>query len=204
MMNKFSFYKTIVLALASAVTLIAVSFAWFSTTNKNEIGALANYSIGDSVINVSYYKLEGTNYVPYEDDFTVSFDPAGGTVTYKMIVTKSTSDNMNLNVKIVGLDKIDSTLKNNIYIDYSLYSETDNGDGTYTDKSVLIKSADGYSDDKLLSNMASENIFTSPINVSGTKTYAIYYTIGLKEEANIGEVTNASLGRFSITGTVAE
>lgn len=203
MSKKFGFYKTIVLALASAVTLIAVSFAWFSTSNKMEIGAFSEYTLGDNVINVAFFKDSGGTYVPTTDDFDVEFNPAGGASNYKIVVKKSGSGTINLNFSILELDTISADLKNNVYIDYSLVPLKNNGNGSYTEQTPILTSYDSPVDNKLLKEM-NESIFSASLNSSDIRDYAIYYTIGLKAGASIGAVNDASLGRISISGTAAE
>ena len=204
MSRKFGFYKTIVLALASAVTLVAVSFAWFSTSNNVEIGALSQYTLGDSVLNVAFFKETSAGiYVPTTDDFDVEFNPAGGHSNYKMIVKKSGSGTVNLNFSILELDKISSDLKNNVYIDYSLVPLKNNGNGSYTEQTPILSSYNSPVDNKLLKEM-NESIFSASLNSSDIRDYAIYYTIGLKAGASIGAVSDASLGKISISGTAAE
>ena len=56
-MKKFQFYKNIILVVASALTLVAVSFAWFSTSFKTALPPIEAVVDGD-VIAVDFYQLD--------------------------------------------------------------------------------------------------------------------------------------------------
>lgn len=205
MFKKFSFYKTILLALASAVTLISVSFAWFTNPTQVDMGALSSYRLSDS-ISVTFYKEDSENPGRYDlcsGDFVSSFEPSGGSVNYKIIVKKSSSDSINLKLNLLGIGDISSELKNNVYIDYKLYVVTDNGDGTYTDKTFKSGTTEGFSEEKLIANIGDGNILSASLDDGLERTYAIYYTVSLKSSAEVSNVTGGNLGQLQVAGSVA-
>ena len=67
-MKKFSFYKNIILVVASALTLVAVTFAWFSVAYVNDISGI-QASVSGDLIKVDFYEQnDDGEYTALTDD----------------------------------------------------------------------------------------------------------------------------------------
>lgn len=188
MKGKFHFYKNIILVVASALTLVAVTFAWFSTSFSTNVEQFEAVVSGD-VIGVTYYQAdENNNYQPLSGDIELNDFVAGNYNKYKMVVKTRTADKLQMSFSIDGLSTdVPQVLAESVCIKYVLYSTTKStapdGSVTYTD-AVAISYSNGYvplstlEDGKIFNNLSLSNYQTS-----ASETFIIYYEIGLSETA---------------------
>ena len=188
MKSKFQFYKNIILVVASALTLVAVSFAWFSTSYKTALPPIEAAVDGD-VIKVDFYQKDDTGaYQPLTGDIELDDFVAGSYNEYKFDITTKTADKISLGFAIENLPAyMPQELRDSVCIKYSLYScvpsEAANGTVVYN-KDKLISESEGYIP---LSEFENGTVF-SAISLSNYQTassdrFVIYYEIGLAEDS---------------------
>ena len=204
MKRNFQFYKNIILVVASALTLVAVTFAWFSTSFHNGVSQISK-RIGTELIYVDFYEADPSgNYQPLSGDIKLDNMISGQYKKYKFIIRTNTTDALKLNFAIDGLQSnISDAFKDAVSIKYTLKAATKtvkNGVTTYTDGAQIIEST-GY---KTLSQFPSDLIFgdislANYQTATGTKSdyFVVYYEIGLSEGAG-----SAVQGQTSDLGTV--
>ena len=207
MKTKFQFYKNIILVVASALTLIAVTFAWFSTSFHNGVGTITQ-SISADLIKVDFYEKSGSKYVPMNGDIELDGAESGKYSQYKMVITTFTKDALNLSFGIDDLPKdMNADLKNAVCIKYSLYAATKNADGSFTE-GICVSSTEGNY--VSLSTLTNGEIFNSLSlgNYQQADTdkdyFVVYYEIGLSESAgNNIQNMDSSLGSVRFNAKVA-
>lgn len=188
-MKKYSsLIKNLIMVAASALTLVAVSFAWFTSSFSTSVDSYRGYISGDTV-SVDFYQTDGEdNYEPLSGDIKLEQFVPGEYNRYKFLITTKTSDKLNLKFEITGIpEDMPQELKESVQIKYSLYSQKKqtNADGTvtYVD-SDMISQSEGY---VLLSEIEDGVIIGSLSLEEYQKTssdkFAIYYEIGLSENA---------------------
>lgn len=205
MLKKFQFYKNIILVVASALTLVAVTFAWFSTSYNNSLDYI-QAEIGGDIVNVEFYQAdENEDYLPLEGNIELTDFVPGSYNKYKMIVTTKTADPLNMNFGISGLpEDMNEDLKASVCIKYSLMSATKQtaADGTvsYVD-GTLISESNGYvplselTDGAIFSGISLENYQSTSAD-----DFVIYYEIGLSEDSpSTIEGLSSSLGDVKIS-----
>lgn len=206
MKSKFQFIKNIILVVASALTLVAVTFAWFTSNFKTNIDQYEGAISGDAVI-VEFYEQVGTEnkYLPLSGDIELKDTIPGKYNSYKMLVTTKTADKLKLSFAIEGLpEDMSAELKKYVCISYTLYTTqvTEKADGSiaFTDKILLAKSS-GYVP---LSELENGKIFTgvslAEQQTKAGNTFSISYTIGLSEDAPVElSGVESSLGNIKIS-----
>ena len=203
MKRNFQFYKNIILVVASALTLVAVTFAWFSTSFHNGVSKISQ-RVGTELIYVDFYEADPSgNYQPLNGDISLQNMVSGQYKKYKFIIRTNTVDALKLNFAIDGLQsQVSDAFKDAVSIKYTLKSATKsvkNGVTTYTDGAQIVEST-GY---KTLSEYSSDQIFDVSLahyqTATGTKSdyFVVYYEIGLSEGAG-----SAVQGQSSNLGTV--
>ena len=97
MKKKFTFVKNLILAVASALTLIAVSFAWFSNSSDNYVSSIESEVVSPTYANVMYYVADNANnYSRLYGDIELTNWTSGSFKKYKMIMTTATDDKLKL------------------------------------------------------------------------------------------------------------
>lgn len=142
MKSRFQFYKNIILVVASALTLVAVTFAWFSTYSDNSVSQITR-SISANLITVDFYERNETTFEEMDGDISLNF-VSGDSSEYKMVITTFTEDDLKLAFAIDDLAGVDANLKNSVEIKYSLYNATKNADGTFTEDQLITSSSDAF------------------------------------------------------------
>ena len=142
MKNKFQFYKNIILVVASALTLVAVTFAWFNTYDNNGVSRISR-NISADLINVDFYEKNGAAFDEMDGDISLNF-VSGDSSEYKMVITTFTEDDLRLAFAIDDLAGVDARLKNSVEIKYSLYKATKNSNGTFTENQIITSSSDAF------------------------------------------------------------
>lgn len=207
MKKTFQFYKNIILVVASALTLVAVTFSWFSTTNGNNLSEFNHKIQNIPVINTAFYEKDGTEYIEMDGDIVLDSAVSGQYNKYRLIISTSTTEPVKLSVAIDELPvDLDENLKQYVCIKYSLYKTHQNTDGTFTDGELITGSNDRYVP---LAELADGVIFSGyslkEYQESASDTFALYYEIGLSESAG-AEVQglSANLGNLRLNAQLAK
>lgn len=199
-----SLIKNLIMVVASALTLVAVSFAWFTdnfSTNLDRYKAV----VGGDAIAIDYYQMDDEGvYQPLSGDIELKDFVPGAYNKYKFGLTTRTADKLKLKFEITGIpEDMPQELKESVQIKYSLYSQkkqTTNGTVAYVD-SVLISQSENYvplsdvTDGVLIDSLTLENY-----QKTSADRFAIYYEIGLSESAP-AEISGleSSLGSIKIS-----
>ncbi len=204
-MKRFGFYKNIILVVASALTLVAVTFAWFSVSYVGNVPAI-QASVAGELVKVDFFELNESNeYTALHGDIELKSMDAGSYKSYKLLITTNTADKMRLNLAITDLPtELPADLKNSVCIKYTLRTATKTtaADGTvsYVDGEVISES-NGY---KPLSELTDGLIFNaislSNYQSTSADNFVIYYEIGLSEDSpqSIGGL-ESSLGNVKVS-----
>lgn len=188
MKSKFQFYKNIILVVASALTLVAVSFAWFSTSFKTALPPIEAVVDGD-VIAVDFYQLDDAGaYQPLTGDIELDDFVAGSYNKYKFDITTRTADKISLGFAIENLPAdMPQELRDSVCIKYSLYkcvpSTADNGNITYNDSEKISESGDYVPLSEFVEGTVFSAISLSNYQTSSSDRFVIYYEIGLAEDS---------------------
>lgn len=204
MRKKFNFYKNLILAVASALTLIAVSFAWFSNTDVNMVPSISGEVINPTYANVVYYKQDADgNYSRHFGDFNLENWSAGDFQKYRLVMTTATDENLSFGMSIDNLPSdMNSDLKNFVQVKYTVYKgeKQTAADGTvsFSDGAVLFGS-DYMSLAQLSDGVICEGRSLASYQSSKNDVFIIYYEIGLSQDSTsaISGLTS-SLGTFKI------
>ena len=201
MKSKFQFYKNIILVVASALTLIAVTFAWFSTPKGSSLGAFSGNVAPSALVSVSFQQdINGSgNYTPLSGDIELDGVVAGQYNKYRIIVKTVTDAPLRISMSIDDLpSNLSADLKRSVNIKYVLKRVTANPNGTYTD-GATINASSGYVN---LNSLANGNVFSISLKnyqTSSSDYFAIYYEIGLSESSPATiEGASTSLGNVNI------
>lgn len=204
MKKKFQFYKNIILVVASALTLIAVTFAWFSTSNLNAVSGF-KHNIGADLIDVDFYEKSGSVYEKLDGDISLEGAVSGTFSQYKMVVTTLTSDKLKLSFGIDDLpSNMNADLKNAVCIKYSLYSATKNKNGTFTEGTLISSSNDAYVPlSELSDGVIINSLSLGQYQSTDMDYFVVYYEIGIAEGANNIQGQSSSLGSVRFSAQVA-
>lgn len=211
MKSKFQFYKNIILVVASALTLVAVTFAWFTSNFESEFTPINAVVSGDAV-KVDFYEMDETqnDYVALTGDIELNEFVPGSYNQYKIVVTTKTADKLNLSFSIEGLpEDMPQELKDAVCIRYSLYSTrkstSASGVVTYVNNEKIVESNSEVS----LSDLTDGSVF-SAINIgnyqqSAGDMFYLYYEIGLSQDSasTIGGL-ESELGSIKISAQRVE
>ena len=204
-MKKYSsLIKNLIMVVASALTLVAVSFAWFTSNFSTNLDQYEVAVSGDTV-KVDYYQMDDAGaYQPLPGDIELNDFVPGKYNKYKFDITTKTSDKLNLKFEISGIPvDMPQELKDSVQIKYSIWSQkkqTTGGTVAYVDSELISQSEDYV----LLSNI-SDGVIINSLSLGNHQTtssdrFAIYYEIGLSENAP-PEVSGleSSLGSIKIS-----
>ncbi|MBR5262709.1 MAG: hypothetical protein IKV49_02690 [Clostridia bacterium] len=205
MKNKFQFYKNIILLVASALTLVAVTFAWFNVTYDNEV-SLIETSIGGDILDVDFYIADAEdNYSPLEGDIVLSDFVAGSYNKYMMVVSTKTADPLKMNFGIVGLpEDINTELSEAVTIRYALMTAketvTAGGEISYSGETAISESTGYVPISELSDGIIFRDILLSDYQTSAGDKFVIYYEIGLSEtsSSSIGGLSS-DLGSIKVS-----
>lgn len=204
MKKRSGFIKNIIMVVASALTLIAVSFAWFTSSFSTNLEEYKATIAGES-IKVDFYQAdEQGSYQPLSGDIELEEFVPGSFNQYKFIVTTKTADKLKMKFSIDGLpENMPTELEDYVCIRYTMYTTSKRVSGetvTYTDQQLITQS-DGFVP---LSELNEGRIFTdlslANYQTTSSDSFAIYYEIGLSENApaTVGGL-ESSLGSINIS-----
>ncbi len=189
MKNNFSAIKNLILLVASALTLVAVTFAWYAVTNEGALSVLTG-KVNGSTLSVTYSESTdgGATYKSLEGDLEMNNMVEGQKKMYRIDV-KTFPD---VPVKLVmSFDNLISTndLLPYVYFDYKIVC---NATGVELDSRTALK----------MSEYTVSNVFAQDVSTyqnEGSNDYSIYYDVYVitGEEAVSG---SAELGEVKIQG----
>lgn len=188
MKKDFRTIKNIILLIASALTLVAVTFSWFSLSKR--VGNFTlDSNVSGSTIAVKYYEsADGRNYTQLDGDLTMDNMFEGQTAHYRMDVKTFDDALVKLVMSFEGLSSSNSKAKY-VYFDYKVVCK-DTGD--------VIASGTKYN----MADYASSNVFAADLSSyqrSSHKDFYVYYDVYvISNGADISG--SASLGEVKLTG----
>lgn len=202
-------YKNIILVLASALTLIAVTFAWFTTSYDGGIAPI-NSAVGSSLINVRFYEADDAGkYQPLNGDIALTDCVAGTFKQYKMIVTTTTPSALKMNFGITELPSdMPNALKDAVCIKYTVKKTTKStapdGTETYTDGVTIQQSTGEIPLSELKNGSIFEALPLQSYQSTSSDNFVIYYEIGLSENSQSAvEGMQSSLGNVRVSAQLA-
>lgn len=187
MKKEFAFIKNLILAVASALTLIAVSFAWFSNPSENLVPSIQGDVVSPTYASVTYFVADSNGvYSRLTGDIALTNWTAGSYKKYKMILTTATEEKLKLSMSINNLPtNMNADLKNSVQVKYTVYKavkKMQNGTMTFTDGALIFGS-----DYMRLSELSNGKIFDgrslADSQTERNDVYLIYYEIGLAPDS---------------------
>ena len=204
MKKEFAFIKNLILAVASALTLIAVSFAWFSNSSENFVPSIKGEVVSPTYASVAYYEADNNgNYSRLTGNIELKHWSSGSFKKYKMILTTATDEKLKLSMSINELpSNMNSDLKKSVQVKYNVYKATKtmrNGVMTFNDGALLFSS-----DYMSLADLSNGKIFDgrslADSQTEKNDVYIIYYEIGLSADSPSSiEGLSSSLGTLQIS-----
>lgn len=204
MKKEFAFIKNLILAVASALTLIAVSFAWFSNSSENFVPSIKGEVVSPTYASVVYYEADNNgNYSRLTGNIELKNWSSGSFKKYKMILTTATDEKLKLSMSINELpSNMNSDLKKSVQVKYNVYKATKtmkNGVMTFNDGALLFSS-----DYMSLADLSNGKIFDgrslADSQTEKNDVYIIYYEIGLSADSPSSiEGLSSSLGTLQIS-----
>ena len=196
--------KNLILAVASALTLIAVSFAWFSNSSENFVPSIKGEVVSPTYASVAYYEADNNgNYSRLTGNIELKNWSSGSFKKYKMILTTATDEKLKLSMSINELpSNMNSDLKKSVQVKYNVYKATKtmkNGVMTFNDGALLFSS-----DYMSLADLSNGKIFDgrslADSQTEKNDVYIIYYEIGLSADSPSSiEGLSSSLGTLQIS-----
>lgn len=204
MKKEFAFIKNLILAVASALTLIAVSFAWFSNSSENFVPSIKGEVVSPTYASVAYYEADNNgNYSRLTGNIELKNWSSGSFKKYKMILTTATDEKLKLSMSINELpSNMNSDLKKSVQVKYNVFKATKtmkNGVMTFNDGALLFSS-----DYMSLADLSNGKIFDgrslADSQTEKNDVYIIYYEIGLSADSPSSiEGLSSSLGTLQIS-----
>ncbi len=205
-MKKYSsLIKNLIMVVASALTLVAVSFAWFTSSFSTNLEQY-KVSVGGDTVKIDYYQMDDEGvYQHLPGDIELNDFVPGAYNKYKFGITTKTADKLKLKFEITGVpEDMPQELKESVQIKYSLYSQKKktNTDGTvtYVD-AVLIAQNENYVPlSEVPDGVIIDSLTLESYQQTSSDRFAIYYEIGLSENAP-AEISGleSSLGSIRIS-----
>ena len=190
--------------MASALTLIAVSFAWFSNSSENFVPSIKGEVVSPTYASVAYYEADNNgNYSRLTGNIELKNWSSGSFKKYKMILTTATDEKLKLSMSINELpSNMNSDLKKSVQVKYNVYKATKtmkNGVMTFNDGALLFSS-----DYMRLADLSNGKIFDgrslADSQTEKNDVYIIYYEIGLSADSPSSiEGLSSSLGTLQIS-----
>lgn len=204
-MKKYSsLIKNLIMVVASALTLVAVSFAWFTSSFSTNLDQY-EVAVGGDTIKVDYYQMDDAGaYQPLPGDIELKDFVPGKHNKYKFDITTKTSDKLNLKFEISGIPvDMPQELKDSVQIKYSIWSQkkqTTGGTVAYVDSEFISQSEDYVLLSKISDGVIINSLSLGNYQKTSSDRFAIYYEIGLSENAP-PEVSGleSSLGSIKIS-----
>ena len=203
MKRNFQFYKNIILVVASALTLVAVTFAWFSTPSSNGVPGIKSL-IGNELISVKFFesKDNGATYAKMDGDISLENAEPGQYAKYKMEVMTYTEAPIALSFAIDNLPAdMPQELKDEVCIKYTLHRASKNQQGKI-EVGQQISASTGYIPLSELNNGAifgSDSFSLGNYQTSKNDYFVIFYEIGVSDDATRSGGLESSLGNIRLS-----
>lgn len=205
MKKRFGFYKNLILAVASALTLVAVSFAWFSNPGENMVPSIVGTVNNPTYASIMYYVADDDgNYSRLNGNMELKDWTSGSFKNYKLIMTTSTDEPLKIGMSIKDLpSNMNSDLKNSVQVKYTVYKgikkTAKDGTVSFTDGAMLFGSEymrlSECVDGKIFDGRSIEAYQTGENDI-----FLIYYEIGLAADSpSTIEGLSSSLGKLKIS-----
>lgn len=202
--KKFQFYKNIILVVASALTLVAVTFAWFSTSHNNGVPGIQSL-VGNELISVNFFesKDNGSTYAKMNGDIDLENVEPGQYAKYKMEVATYTKDPIALSFAIDNLPAdMPQELKDEVCIKYTLHQAAKNKNNGKIEVGQQISASTGYVPLSELNNGAifgSDSFSLKNYQTTANDYFVIFYEIGLSDDATRSSGLESSLGNIRLS-----
>ena len=184
MKKDFSTVKNIILLIASALTLVAVTFAWYAVNERGALSILSN-KVNGSTLSVVYNESDdGVTYKTLTSDLNMDNMYEGKTKYYRIDVKTFPDVPIKIIMSFDGLSA-SNTMLSYVYFDYKVVC---NGNGEILANETGLK----------MSNYISNNVFAvdvSSLQVGGNNDYSVFYNVyvvtggeSVSGTASLGEV----------------
>lgn len=188
MKKDFSTVKNIILLIASALTLVAVTFAWYAVNERGALSILSN-KVNGSTLSVVYNESDdGVTYNTLTSDLNMDNMYEGKKKYYRIDVKTFPDVPIRIIMSFDGLSS-SNTMLPYVYFDYRVVC---NGN------SEVLASGTGMK----MSDYISSNVFAqdvSSLQVGGNNDYSVFYDVYVVTGGE--EVSGtASLGEVRILG----
>lgn len=204
MKKRLGFYKNLILSVASALTLIAVSFAWFTNPSENMVPSIVGDVANPTYASVLYFAQgDDGEYTRLSGDMELKDWTSGAFQKYKLVMTTSTDEPLKLGMSIKDLPSdMNSDLKNSVQVKYTVYKgikTTSNGTVSFTDGAMLFGSEyirlSECTDGVIFDGRSLQSYQTGKNDV-----FLIYYELGLAADSpSTIEGLSSSLGTLKIS-----
>ncbi len=192
MKRDFKTIKNLILLIASSLTLVAVTFSWFSLNKK--VGDFEiDSNVSGSTLAVKYFEStdEGASYSQIAGNMSMSNMCEGKTAYYRMDIKTFSDKLIKLIMSFDGLSSGNETAKY-VYFDYKLVC-TSTGEELLSEKGLKM------------SDYSSADIFTYDVSsYQNNKNYdfRLFYNVYVKADGAIAPATNekVSLGEVKLLG----
>ena len=188
MKKDFSTVKNIILLIASALTLVAVTFAWYAVNERGALSILSN-KVNGSTLSVVYNESDdGFNYNTLTSDLNMDNMYQGKTKYYRIDVKTFPDVPIRIIMSFDGLSS-SNTMLPYVYFDYKVVC---NGNSEVLASGTGLKMSDYIS-----SNVFAQDV--SSLQVGGNNDYSVFYNVYVVTGGE--EVSGtASLGEVRILG----
>lgn len=167
MKNNFSTVKNLILLIASALTLVAVTFAWYAVSNQGSLSVFTG-QVDGSTLSVTYYESadSGATYEVLEGDLEMTNMVEGQKKMYKIDVKTFPDVPIKLVMSFENLVSTNDLLPY-VYFDYEIVCNS-------TD-TVLESQAGLKMSEYTVSNVFAYDV--SDLQNEGNNDYSIYYDV---------------------------
>lgn len=167
MKNNFSAIKNLILVIASALTLVAVTFAWYAVTNQSALSVFTG-KVNGSTLSVTYHESDdnGVTYRVLEDDLEMKNMVEGQKKMYRIDVKTFPDVPIKLVMSFENLVSTNDLLPY-VYFDYKIVCQSS---GEEIESKTSLKMSE-YT----VSNVFAKDI--SDFQNEGNNDFSIYYDV---------------------------
>lgn len=190
MKKDFRTIKNLILLIASALTLVAVTFAWYSLS-KNVGNFVIKSNVSGSTLAVDYYEStdNGNTYKKLKGDLSMSNMVEGKTAYYKMNVRTFNDKMIKIIMSFDGLNSSNTAAKF-VYFDYKVVCK---------DTGEILSSNTGLK----MSDYTANDVFNVDVsNYQKNKHYdfEVYYNVYVMSDGATITSGSSSLGEIKLLG----
>ncbi len=167
MKNNFSTVKNLILLIASALTLVAVTFAWYAVTNQGSLSAFTG-KVNGSTLSVTYNEStdDGATYEPLAGDLEMNNVVEGQKKMYRIDVKTFPDVPIKLVMSFENLVSTNDLLPY-IYFDYKIMCNTT---GTELESKTGLSMSEYTVSDVFAYDLSGEQS-------NGYNDYSVYYDV---------------------------